>query len=79
MKSMNFKTVRDYDKLRMLMAQPSEEYHFATAEEIQALGVVENSEKLKEIISDHTFKILQETEIELEKTNTADTIFSIDL
>lgn len=72
-------TKEQEDKLRMLMAQPSEEYHFATAEEIQALGVVENSEKLKEIISDHTFKILQETEIELEKTNTADTIFSIDL
>ena len=49
------------------MAQPSKEYHFATAEEIKALGVIENSEKLKEIISDHTFKILQETEIELEK------------
>ncbi len=72
-------TKEQEDKLRMLMAQPSEEYHFATAEEIKALGVIENSEKLKEIISDHTFKILQETEIELEKTNTTDTTFSIDL
>lgn len=72
-------TKEQEDKLRMLIAQPSEEYHFATAEEIKALGVVENSEKLKEIISDHTFKILQETEVELEKTNTTNTTFSIDL
>lgn len=72
-------TKEQEDKLRVLMTQPSEEYHFATSEEIKSLGVVENSENLKESISDHTFKILQETEYELENRDTSKEIFSVDL
>lgn len=67
------------DELRVLMVQPAEEYYFATTEEIKSLGVVENSENLKEIISDHTFKILQETEYELENKDTSKEMFSVDL
>ncbi len=49
------------------MEQKSESYRFATAEEISSLGVDTNGGDLREIIADHTAKIVQETEGKLIK------------
>lgn len=50
-----------------LKEHPSDEYYFATAEEITALGINTKTNALKEIIADHTKKILQENEGQLMK------------
>ena len=72
-------TKEQEDKLRLLMSRSSNDYCFASTEEIKSLGVVENSKKLKDYISDHSEKILQETEYELENLNTTKDTFSVDL
>ena len=64
--------------LRSLMTKKSDKYYFASSEEIKCLGV-EKKKKLKDFIADHTEKILQETEVELENANTTNVTFSIDL
>lgn len=66
------------DALRSLMSEKSDKYYFASSEEIKSLGV-KKKKRLKDFIADHAEKILQETEIELEKASIADTTFSIDL
>lgn len=48
--------------LRTLMRKPSEDYWFATAEEISSLGVDTNSGDLRETIADHSTKIIEENE-----------------
>lgn len=48
-------------KLRTLKAKKSKRYYFATASEIRHCGIVEGTEQLKEVIGDHSFKILEET------------------
>ena len=63
---------------RAYESKKSDKYYFASSEEIKSLGV-EKKKKLKDFIADHTEKILQETEVELEKTNKVNTTFSIDL
>lgn len=51
--------------LRLLMAQHTDTYHFATAEEIMSLGINTTTGNLQESIGDHTKKILQENEGQL--------------
>lgn len=72
-------TKEQEDKLRLLMLKESDEYYFATSDEIKTSGVCGKSKKLNDFIADHSEKILQETEYELESTNTNKETFSIDL
>lgn len=53
--------------LKMLEQENSEQYYFATAEEIMSLGVNTQTGNLKEIIGDHAQKIIEENEGKLLK------------
>ena len=66
-------------KLRSLMPEKSNNYYFATADEIKSLGVDGKRKKMHDYISDHSEKILQETEYELENKGTSKETFSINL
>lgn len=66
-------------KLRSLMLEESDSYYFATADEIKSLGVDGRRKKLYNYISDHSEKILQENEYELEKKGKLTETFSINL
>lgn len=66
-------------KLRSLMLEKSDNYYFATADEIKSLGVDGKRKKMHDYISDHSEKILQETEYELENKGTSKETFSINL
>lgn len=65
--------------LLMLMQQQSDAYYFATAEEIESLGVNTASGKLKETIGDHTKKIIQENEGKLMSISGVGEIYTADL
>ena len=60
-------TPEQEDDLKKLMHQHSSKYIFATVDEIMSLGINPPNSKLKEIIGDHTKKIIQESEGELKK------------
>ena len=66
-------------KLRSLMLEKSDNYHFATENEIKSLGVDGKRKKMHDYISDHSEKILQENEYELEKKGKLTETFSINL
>lgn len=53
--------------LKRLVKHQSDIYRFATADEITSLGVDTSSGDLREIIADHTLKIIQENEGQLMK------------
>lgn len=53
--------------LQRLMAQQSDMYRFATAEEIISLGINTATGNLEESIGDHTKKTIQENERQLMK------------
>lgn len=55
-------TQEQEEQLRALMINQTENFYFATKEEIEHCGIVEGTDNLKEIIGDHSFKILDETE-----------------
>jgi len=65
--------------LLLLMQQQSDAYYFATAEEIESLGVNTASGKLKETIGDHTKKIIQENEGKLMSISGVGEIYTVDL
>ena len=65
--------------LLMLMQQQSDAYNFATADEIESLGVDTASGKLKETIGDHTKKIIQENEGKLMSISGVGNIYTVDL
>ena len=65
--------------LRKLMCTPSDEYYFATEEEIKSLGIDAAAGKLKEIIADHTLKTLQENDGKLMKVPGAKEMYTVDL
>lgn len=65
--------------LQMLMAHHSDKYRFATAEEIVSLGINTATGDLVESISDHTKKILQETEGQLMKTPDVGKVYTVEL
>lgn len=65
--------------LKRLVSQPSDKYYFATAEEIASLGVNTEAGNLKEIIADHTKKIIQENEGRLMKISDVGKVYAIPL
>lgn len=67
------------DKLRNLISVQTESFKFATTKEILSCGVNEGTIKLAEIISDHTFKILQETEATLSSAKGSKKSYGINL
>lgn len=60
-------TTEQETKLRRLKETQSDKYIFATKDEIEHCGIVEGTDQLKEIIGDHSFKILSEYEIKLNR------------
>lgn len=60
-------TAEQENDLQMLLVQHSDNYRFATAEEIMSLGINTATGNLLESIGDHTKKILQENEGQLMK------------
>ncbi len=65
--------------LRMLIAQDSDKYRFATADQISCLGMDIETGELYEWIADHTRKILQESESQLMKVPETGRVFSVDI
>ena len=63
--------------LRNLMKKNSENYRFATAEEISSLGIDTNSGDLRETIADHTTKIIEENEGKLIKKTGVGKIYNV--
>ncbi|WP_430602684.1 hypothetical protein IGJ02_003155 [Enterococcus sp. DIV0724b] len=63
---------------RKLMDKDSDEYHFATASEIEALGVEYGTNNLADTIANHTPKILSENTGELINRNKYKQIIEID-
>ena len=72
-------TAEQEQDLLLLMQQQSNSYYFATAEEIESLGVSTTSGKLKETIGDHTKKIIQENEGKLMSLPGVGEIYTVDL
>jgi hypothetical protein len=72
-------TAEQEKDLQLLMQQQSDAYYFATAEEIESLGVNTASGKLKETIGDHTKKIIQENEGKLMSISGVGEIYTVDL
>lgn len=72
-------TDNQIEDLKKMMLHESDNYHFATTEEIKNLGVVPGTEKLQETIADHSQKILQENEQHLMKEPHVNEIFSVSL
>lgn len=72
-------TAEQEQDLLLLMQQQSDAYYFATAEEIESLGVNTASGKLKETIGDHTKKIIQENEGKLMSISGVGEIYTVDL
>ena len=62
----------------MLLTKQSNNYRFATAEEIISLGVNTATGELVESIGDHTRKILQENEDKLIKIPNSGKIYTVD-
>lgn len=65
--------------LEHMLNQQSDVYCFATADEITSLGVNTDSGDLREIIADHTLKIIQENEGELMKISGIGKTYTINL
>lgn len=72
-------TVEQENDLRKLMCTPSDAYYFTTEEEIKSLGIDTATKKLKEVIADHTLKILQENEGDLTKVPGAKEKYTVNL
>lgn len=72
-------TSEQEEDLLRLMQQQSNAYYFATAEEIDSLGIDTATGKLKEIIADHTKKTIQEAEGKLMKISGVGKIYEVDL
>ena len=72
-------TKEQEEKLRKLMTNTDKKYCFASADEIKHCGIVQGTDKLKEIIGDHSLKILEETEKDLKKIIRNRGIYSVDL
>lgn len=60
-------TEEQENTLRRLIKLDSDKYYFATKEEIEHCGIIEGTNNLKEVIADHSYKILEETEQYLKK------------
>lgn len=65
--------------LKRLVSQQSNVYYFATAEEIISLGINTEVGNLKEIIADHSAKIIQENENRLMKISDVGKVYTIPL
>lgn len=65
--------------LQLLMAQHSDIYYFATAEEIISLGINTSTGDLKESIGVHTKKIIQENEGQLMKVSDVGKTYTVEL
>lgn len=65
--------------LDCMLKQQSDVYCFATADEITSLGVDTDSGDLREIIADHTLKIIQENEGQLVKISGVGKTYTINL
>ena len=65
--------------LKEMMAVKTELYAFATAEEIQSLGIDTNRGELHEWIADHSMKILQENESTLLKMKNTGKKYTVSL
>ena len=72
-------TPEQENKLRTLINADNDKYYFATKDEIEHCGIVEGTNKLKEVIADHSFKILEETEQYLKRTRRDKGIYKVDL
>lgn len=66
-------------ELKRLKNKSSEQYLFATAEQINSLGIKAGTNQLQEIIADHTSKILQEKTQELIRTSDYKKTFEVTL
>lgn len=66
------------EDLKQLMTQNSDLYCFVTAEEILSLGVNTETGNLEESIADHSKKIIQESEGQLQKIPGVGKIYTID-
>lgn len=67
------------NRLRELMNTSSDEYYFATKDEIEHCGIVEGTDNLKEVIADHSFKVLEETEQYLKRIKKDKGIYEVEL
>lgn len=65
--------------LENLISAKNKTIMFATASDIEGLGIVTGTNKLKEIIADHSINILQENEQYLLKTKDTGEVYEVDL
>ena len=72
-------TQEQENRLRELMNTSSDEYCFATKDEIEHCGIVEGTDNLKEVIADHSFKVLEETEQYLKRIKKDRGIYEVEL
>ena len=72
-------TAEQETDLKSLLSCPSNQYRFATAEQITCLGMNTEAGELYEWIGDHTKKILQENEGLLMKADGVGKIYNVSL
>lgn len=68
---------QEKDLTYLITQNSSDNFKFATAEEIMALGININNHDLREKIADHTLKIIQENEDGLEKNDNVGKVFNV--
>lgn len=67
------------ESIRLLVNKESDKYRFATAKEIETCGIISGTENLLEVIGDHSYKILEEHQNELQEYKLVGDEFSIAL
>lgn len=55
------------EEIRLLINKKSDKYRFATAKEIETCGIIGGTENLLEVIGDHSYKIIEKHQDELQK------------
>lgn len=72
-------TLEQESELRELINIGSNKYCFATKDEIEHCGIIEGTDNLKEVIADHSFKVLEETEQYLKRIRKDKGIYEVEL
>lgn len=70
---------QENDLIKLMNKGISSNYYFATSKEIECLGINTEKGELKEIIGDHSKKILQENQRNLRKISESGKVYSINI
>ncbi len=65
------------EEMRSMLDKDSQKYRFATAKEIDTCGIIEGTNNLLEVIGDHSYKMIEEHQNELQKGKFTGEVYSV--